>query len=143
MVMATKRKGRKSLAQTPAPKKERIKGSATNKKGSAKSKSSAKSISFSESTINSIKKKVSNYNKKNPNKRITLATAKAVVRRGMGAYSTSHRPTIRGGKPNSRNAWGLARLSAFMRKKSGSTTANGAVRSKTIKKSYTQDNDLL
>jgi hypothetical protein len=30
-----------------------------------------------------------------------------------------------------------------MRKKSGSTTANGVVNSSAIKKSYVQDNDLL
>ena len=31
----------------------------------------------------------------------------------MGAYSSSYRPTISGGRPNSRVAWGLARLKAF------------------------------
>ena len=36
-----------------------------------------------------------------------MGTAKAVVRRGFGAYSTSHRPGV------SRQAWGLARLRAF------------------------------
>jgi hypothetical protein len=138
-----KRRGRKSLSQMPAPKRERISGSSVNKKGSAKSKTSGKSISFSVTLTNTIKSKVSNYNKKNPSRKITLSVAKSVVRRGMGAYSLSHRPTIRAGKPNSRTAWGLARLSAFMRKKSGSKTANGAVRSKEIKKSYTQDNDLM
>ena len=112
-----KRSGRKSKAQTPAPRKDRIKGSKTNVKGSAKSRTSARSIKFSDSTLNSIKSKLKEYNAKNPNKKISLPTAKAVVRRGMGAYSTSYRPTIRGGKPNSRNAWGLSRLYAFMRKK--------------------------
>lgn len=132
-----------SLSKTPAPKKDRIKGSKTNRKGSASSKRSAKSISFGVSLTEKIKKKVSAYNSKNPRKRITVSTAKAVVRRGMGAYSTSYRPTIRGGRPNSRQAWGLARLNAFMRKKSGSRTANGVVRSAPIKRAYTQDNDLL
>ena len=137
-----KRPGRKSAAQTKAPKKDRIKGSKVNKKGSAKSKSSARSIKFSEATNNSIKKLVKEYNAKN-RKKITTPTAKAVVRRGMGAFSSSYRPTISGGRKNSRTAWGLARLKAFMRKKSGSTTANGVVKSSAIKKSYTQDNDLL
>ena len=138
-----KRSGRKSKAQTPAPKKDRIKGSAKNVKGSAKSRTSARSIKFSEKTINSIKAKLKEYNSKNPSKKITLPTAKAVVRRGMGAYSTSYRPTISGGKPNSRNAWGLSRLYAFMRKKSRSESAKGVVPKKAIKKSYVQDNDLL
>ena len=137
-----KRPGRKSAAQTKSPKKDRISGSKVNKKGSAKSKSSARSIKFSESTNKAIKDLVKKYNSKN-RKKITLPTAKAVVRRGMGAYSSSYRPTITGGRKNSRTAWGLARLKAFMRKKSGSTTANGVVRSSAIKKSYTQDNGLL
>jgi hypothetical protein len=52
----------------------------------------------------------------------------------MGAYSTSYRPTISGGKPNSRVAWGLARLNAFLYK-----IVNG--KSKSGK--YSQDNDLI
>ena len=138
-----KRSGRKSKAQTPAPKKDRIKGSAKNEKGSAKSRTSTRSIKFSEKTLNSIKQKLKEYNSKNSSKKISLPTAKAVVRRGMGAYSTSYRPTIKGGKPNSRNAWGLSRLHAFMRKKSRSETAKGVVSKRPIKKSYVQDNDLL
>ena len=137
------RKGRKSASQTPAPKKERIIGSKKNKPKSASSITSAKSIQFSENTLTLISGLVNKYNKKNSSKKITMPTAKAVVRRGMGAYSQSHRPTISMGKPNSRVAWGLARLHAFMRKKSGSQTANGVVRSKQLKKSYVQDNDLL
>ena len=141
--MSKKRPGRKSAAQTPAPKKDRIRGSKTNKRGSAASAKTASKIKFGERTLNTIKKKVKEYNTKNPRKKINVNTAKAVVRRGMGAFSGSYRPTIRGGKPNSRTAWGLARLNAFMRKKSGSKTANGVVSSANIKKSYVQDNDLL
>ena len=138
-----KRVGRKSKAQTPAPKKDQIRGSKKNVKGSAKSKESAKKIVFSDKLNNSISNKVKEYNKANPKKKITTSTAKAVVRRGMGAFSKSYRPTISGGRPNSRQAWGLARLNAFMRKKSGSTTANGVVKSSPIKKVYTQDDDLF
>ena len=138
-----KRQGRKSLARTPAPKRERVYGSKVNKPKSASSTSQAKNIEFNDSLIDAISNKVSKYNEKNSTKKITLATAKAVVRRGMGAYSTSHRPTISGGAPNSRQAWGLARLNAFMRKKSGSSTANGVVTSAPTKKSYIQDDDLL
>ena len=129
-----KRVGRKSLAQTKAPKKDRIIGSKKNVVGSAKSTANAKSIQFSSKVANTIKNEVSEYNKENPSKKINANTAKAVVRRGMGAYSTSHRPTISDNKPNSRTAWGLARLNAFMRKKSQSPTANGVVKSKAIKK---------
>lgn len=140
--MAKKRAGRKGAAQTPAPKKERISGSKTNKRGTA-SASSKKSIKFSEALTKKLREFLKEYNKVNPTKKISLPTAKKVVRRGMGAYSSSHRPTISGGRPNSRQAWGIARLHAFARKKSGSQTAKGAVKSRPIKKSYTQDNDLL
>jgi hypothetical protein len=134
---------RKSASKTPAPKKDRVYGSKTNKALSASSASKASSITFSEAVLDSISTKVSKYNSNNPNKKISMATAKAVVRRGFGAYSSTHRPTISGGQPNSRVAWGLARLSAFMRKKSGSQTANGSVNSSPIKKTYVQDDDLL
>ena len=88
---------------------------------------------FSEALDKTVRAKVSSHNLKYPNKKITVPTAKAVVRRGMGAYSTSHRPTISGGAPNSRTAWGLARLNKFMEKKVG----------KPVKRAYIQDDDLL
>lgn len=138
-----KRAGRKGAAQTPAPKSERIYGSKTNKKYTAANKNSAKKIVFGENLRSKIKSKLSEYNSKNPKNQIDFATAKAIVRRGMGAYSKSHRPTITGGKMNSRTAWGLARLSAFMRKKSGSNTAKGVVNARSIKKAYVQDDDLM
>lgn len=128
-----KRSGRKSAAQTPAPKSERIRGSKVNKKGSAASKSSARTISFSASLLETIRKKVAAFNATHPRNKVSLATAKAVVRRGMGAYSASHRPTISGGAPNSRTAWGIARLNKFLLKKAG----------KSVKKAYIQDDDLL
>lgn len=127
-----KRRGPKSASQTPAPKSERIKGSRVNKPSSASSKLSAEKIEFSDKTLTTIKNKVADYNKTHKNK-VSVATAKAVVRRGMGAFSKSFRPTISGGAPNSRVAWGIARLNAFLKLKEGSYD----------KKSYTQDNDLL
>jgi hypothetical protein len=128
-----KRKGRKSLAQTPSPRSEQIKGSVVNKPMSASSKSSGSTIVFNEALLTSIRNKIRPFNNKYPTNKVTLSTAKSVVRRGMGAYSSSHRPTISGGAPNSRTAWGLARLNAFLRKKVGLPT----------KKSYIQDDDLL
>ena len=137
------RRGRKSAAQTPSPRKERIYGSKRNVSGSAANASVASQISFSSSLLSTISEKVSKYNQENPAEKISLATAKAVVRRGMGAYSKTHIPTISGVAPNSRTAWGLARLSSFMRKKSASPTANGSVSYRRIKRVYTQDDDLL
>ena len=106
------------LGATPAPLRDRIKGSRINQRGSAAS--STNGISFSPQTTQSIRSII-------VGSRVTLPTAKAVVRRGFGAYSTSHRVGV------SRVAWGLARLKAFVRKSKGQ---KGNPR-------YTQDNDLL
>lgn len=126
--------GGRTISQTPSPKKDQIVGSDVNKKSSSKNLSSAKLIKFDEKTLGAIKNKVKKHNEEHLDKKINLASAKAVVRRGMGAYSGSHRPTISGGKPNSRVAWGLARLNAFTYK-----IVNG--KSKSGK--YTQDDDLI
>lgn len=123
--------GGRTLAQTPAPKKDRIKGSSINKVGSAKD---GKSVKLSKDTLNTLKNKLSEFKKENPNKsNITLNDLKAVYRRGSGAYSTSHRPTISGGAPNTRAAWSIARVNKFLKKASGEK----------VKKAYVQDDDLL
>ena len=127
------RRGRKSISQTPAPPKERIKGSKVNPKGSAESKNSASSIKLSDSIISTLEKKAEEYNKKHPNKKVRVSTLKAVFRRGAGAYSTSHRPTITGGAPNSRSAWAFARVNKFLLKKGGTK----------VKAAYVQDDDLM
>lgn len=93
----------------PAPKKDQIEGSDKNKEGSASGKSN--NISFNESTTKAIKTIVSEHNETVSGmatwRKLRIPTAKAVVRRGFGAYSGSHRPGV------SRQAWGLARLKAF------------------------------
>lgn len=119
---------------TPAPLKDRIKGSKFNEKGTASTSSKAESIKFDDNTIASIQSLIDAHNEKYPSKKITLAVAKAVVRRGMGAYSSSHRTTITDGKPNSRTAWGLARLKAFIYKAQTGKSKSG---------NYSQDNDLF
>ena len=129
-----KRSGRKSLSQTPAPPKERIKGSKNNPKGSAASEKSASSIKLSESIIEGLEAKLAKFKEENPSKKnVTLNDLKAVYRRGAGAYSSSHRPTISGGKPNTRNAWAMARVNKFLKKAAGEE----------VKKAYVQDDDLL
>ena len=90
----------------PAPKKDQIKGSDKNKKGSA---SDGKSVKFTDSIITSLEKKVKDHNEKAPNgRKVTLAKLKAVYRRGAGAFSTSHRPD------QNRNSWAMARVNAFL-----------------------------
>ena len=127
------RRGKKSVAQTPAPKKDRIYGSKRNPKGSASSSKSASKIELSESIINTLENKRDEYNAKHPSGKVTLATLKAVFRRGAGAYSSSHRPTITGGRPNSRSAWAFARVNKFLLKKGGTK----------VKAAYVQDDDLM
>jgi GNAT superfamily N-acetyltransferase len=126
-------KGGRTIAQTPAPASDRVSGSKTNPKGSASDTSLARSIKFNDSLLKAIENKVKAHNEEYPSKKVTTPTAKAVVRRGMGAYSKSHRPFITGGAPNSRQAWGLARLNKFLLKKRGVK----------VKSAYIQDDDLL
>jgi len=129
-----KRSGRKSESQTIAPKKDRIYGSKLNPKGSASSEKSAKTINLSSDIIIALTKKLKEFKENHPNKKnVGLGDLKAVYRRGLGAYSSTHRPTISGGKPNTRNAWAMARVNAFLRKASGGE----------YKKAYVQDDDLL
>lgn len=123
----------KSLSKTPAPKKDRIYGSDKNKVGSASSKASAKGIELNESILATLSQKAKDYNESHPNSKVSVSTLKAVMRRGMGAYSTSHRPTITGGAPNSRQAWGFARVNKFLKKKAGQQ----------VKAAYVQDDDLM
>jgi hypothetical protein len=126
------RPGRKSAAQTPAPKSDKIYGSRVNKAKSADSAKSAKSIVFSDKLLKTLKDKADKYNE-NHSSKVSVNTLKAVFRRGAGAYSKSHRPTITGGAPNSRNAWAFARVNKFLLKKGGTK----------VKAAYVQDDDLL
>ena len=129
-----KRRGRPSAAQTPAPKKDVIYGSKKNPKGSAASEKSASKIKLSEKTIESLEKKLKDFKKKHPSKKnVNLGDLKAVYRRGSGAYSKTHRPTITGGAPNTRAAWSFARVNKFLKKAAGES----------VKKAYVQDDDLL
>lgn len=128
-----KRSGRKSAAQTPAPPSERIKGSKRNPKGSAASSESANKINLSENIVRVLKDKADAYNEKHPKNKVSVSTLKAVFRRGAGAYSSSHRPTITGGRPNSRTAWAYARVNKFLLKKGGTK----------VKAAYVQDDDLM
>ena len=129
------RPGPKSKAQTPAPPSERIKGSKENKPGSAATKSTGGKIDIGEGAEEAIKNKLKEWKDKYPNRKApSLGTLKKVFRRGAGAYSTSFRPTIGGGKPNSRNAWALARVSKFLKMAGGGE----------VKQSYRKaDGDLL
>lgn len=103
---AAKRSGPKSGAQTPALPSERRRGSDKNPKGSA-GKDGGK-IQFTEKIINSLKEKVSSHNEKY-DKKVTLSQLKKVYRRGLGAFSASHRPG------QTRNSWAMARVNMFLK----------------------------
>lgn len=130
-LIAKKRQGPKSSAQTPAKPDERKKGSSLNEPGSAGTTPEAKErakevlkrkddkqlvskaeITFSAKVINALKEKVKNHNTKH-SKKVTLGQLKKVYRRGLGAFSSSHRP----GK--SRAQWAMARVNTFLRMQSG------------------------
>ena len=129
------RPGPKSAAQTPAPPKERIKGSKENPEGTAATRSKAGDIEISEANEQALKDKIAEFKKDHPNRKTpSLGTLKKVFRRGAGAFSTSFRPTITGGKPNSRNAWAMARVNKFLKMAGGGE----------VKESYRKaDGDLL
>jgi hypothetical protein len=117
---------KKTGASTPAPKKDRIKGSKKNPKGSA---AGGKTIKFDDKTETALKNKVEKHNKTaSSGRKATLRMLKAVYRRGAGAFSTSHRPG------QTRGSWAMARVNAFLKLLRSGKPANSA---------YTQDNDLL
>lgn len=110
----------------PAPKKDQIKGSDKNKKGSA---DTGKGVDFTEAIISALEKKVKEHNEKAPaGRKVTLAKLKAVYRRGAGAFSTSHRPD------QNRNSWAMGRVNAFLHLVKSGKPSNPK---------YTTDNDLL
>jgi hypothetical protein len=112
---AAKRPGPKSGAQTPAKPSERRKGSDKNPSGSA-SKDGGK-IEFTEKIINSLQEKVKNHNEKH-DKKVSLSQLKKVYRRGLGAFSSSHRPN------QNRNSWAMARVNMFLKMQAGGKVKN-------------------
>ena len=123
----------KDDASTPAPPKDQIKGSKKNPKGSAGGDSD-EPIKFSKQTEKSIQNRVDKHNEEVEERglsswrRLRVATAKKVVRRGFGAFSTSHRPNM------NRVQWGLARLKAY---------SYLLLNDKPRNAKYITDNDLL
>ena len=116
----------RTISQTPAPKKDQVKGSKKNAKGSA---SGTRKVKFSSSVEKSLKNKVEQHNEKaGKGRRATVGMLKAVYRRGAGAYSVSHRPGM------TRNQWAMGRVNAFLKLLKSGKPSNSA---------YKTDNDLL
>ena len=115
-----------AAASRPAPKKDRIKGSKKNPKGSA---AGGRSIKFSVKTEKALMNKVKEHNEgAKAGRKATLAQLKAVYRRGAGAFSSSHRP----GK--TRDQWAMARVNAYLKLLKSGSPSNP---------NYKQNNDLL
>ena len=115
-------------AKTPAEPSERIKGSEKNAEGSASKSNSKLAVG---SVLDSLKEKVSSHNEKygdKEGKKVSLGMLKAVYRRGTGAFSSTHRPSM------SRSGWGIARVNAFLKLVRSGSPSNPK---------YVQDNDLL
>ena len=117
----------KTKAQTPAPKRDQIKGSSKNPEGSASGKRGG--IEISESVSRALQNMVDKHNDryKSKSKKVDLGSLKSVFRRGAGAFSVSHRPGM------TRNQWAYGRVKAFLK----------LVGTGERKEAYTGDLDLL
>ena len=116
--------------QTPAKPSERRTGSTRNPKGTASGERGG--IKLSEANIKTLEGYRDKHNEKVGNakgKKANLGALKAVFRRGAGAFSTSHRPSVR-----SRDQWALGRVKAYLKLLSSGRPANPK---------YTTDYDLL
>ena len=118
---------KRTQAQTPAPKKDQVKGSAKNPKGSASGARGG--INISDQAVKSLENMRDKHNDryKAKSKKVDLGTLKAVFRRGAGAFSVSHRPGM------NRTQWALARVRTFLK----------LVGTGERKKAYNTDLDLL
>jgi len=115
---------------TPAKPSERRRGSTRNPKGTASGERGG--IKLSEANIKTLEGYRDKHNKKVGNakgKKANMGALKAVFRRGAGAFSTSHRPSVR-----SRDQWALGRVKAFLKLLSSGRPSNPK---------YTTDYDLL
>lgn len=116
--------------KTPAKPSERRRGSDKNPKGSASGQRGG--IDLSEANIKALEKLRDEHNEKvgdDKSKKANLGALKAVFRRGAGAFSTSHRPSV-----SSRDQWALGRVKAFLKLLSSGRPSNPK---------YTTDYDLL
>ena len=128
MVKKIRVKKKRTQAQTPAPRRDQIKGSKKNPKGSASG--SRGGIEIGQQAVKTLESYRDEHNKKYSakSKQVDLGTLKAVFRRGAGAFSSSHRPQVK-----SRTQWALARVKAFLK----------LVGTGERKKAYNTDLDLL
>ena len=95
----------------PAKPSERRRGSSRNPAGTASGQRGG--IKLSEANIKTLENLRDKHNEDvgdDPAKKANLGALKAVFRRGAGAFSTSHRPSV-----SSRDQWAVARVKAFLK----------------------------
>ena len=117
-------------AKEPAKPSERRRGSDKNPEGSASGERGG--IKLSEANIKTLENLRDKHNEDvgdDPAKKANLGALKAVFRRGAGAFSTSHRPSV-----TSRDQWAVARVKAFLKLLKSGRPSNPK---------YTTDYDLL
>jgi len=117
-------------ADAPAPPKDRIRGSAVNKPGSAAGAGSGRDIEITEAVETALRNKMEAHNEAHdePGKRATMGMLRSVWRRGAGAFSVSHRPGM------TRQQWAMARVNSFLTLLRRGRPENAR---------YVTDNDLL
>jgi hypothetical protein len=127
---ASGNKGDRPLARIPKEERGRT-GSAKNKPGDTKTTRGG--IEVSQEVESTLKDKIEEHNKKNPqdSQKATLGMLKSVWRRGAGAYSVGT-PGKRG---MARAQWAMARVNSFLNILAGNQSG--------YDKDYNQDNDLL
>ena len=116
--------------KTPADPSERKRGSKKNPPESASKPN--KNIKQGKNTTNTLSAMMKDHNSKveknNKGFKVNMGQLKSVQRRGEGAFSTSHHPSM------DRRGWGIARVKAFLYLMYNGRPSNP---------NYKQDNDLL
>lgn len=118
--------GKNDPRKTPAKPSERRKGSKKNPPGSAEKPNEG--IKVSEETKARLQSLMQKHNSAGKGSKASMGMLLTVYRRGAGAFSRSHHPSM------SRGGWGVARVKAFLYLLRNGRPSNP---------NYKQDNDLL
>jgi len=125
------------ISSIPAEKSERVQGSEI-PEGAASDPLSASEFEYDAGIEDVLEDKVETYNDRfedanEKNDEMTVNMARAVFRRGLGAYSSSHNPNA------SRRSWALGRTNEFLELSANKDEDAGF----DVDPDYSQDDDLL
>ena len=117
-------------SDTPTPPKQRIHGNDQPEEASAESVEKARKLEFNKRINDALRGKIQAYNSRTDKKYGSpdIGELKAVYERGLGAYSSTHQPSV------DRNAWAMARVRSYLNLRATGKPENPK---------YKQDNDLL